>query len=222
VVARRDDSSSPPDFVVVEELGPVFARAEARGALIAIDIPVGLSDLGPRSCDVEARRRLGRPRASSVFPAPCRAALGAMAYAEACALSRRTLGRAMSRQCFAIVPKIRQVDALMSPARQAFVREVHPELVFAVLAGRGRGLAHPKRTVAGERLRMRLLRPALPDFDPVRVRARLGPSRVTRDDLIDAAACLVAAERIARGEALVLPAGPIPLDARGLRMEIVA
>jgi hypothetical protein len=35
-------------------------------------------------------------------------------------------------------------------------------------------------------------------------------------------ACLVAAARIRRGEARILPAGPIPCDARGLRMEIVA
>lgn len=222
MVATGDGSSSSPDFTVVRDLGPVFARAEARGALIAIDIPIGLSDLGPRACDVEARRRLGRPRASSVFPAPCRAALHATTYREVCALSRRTLGVAMSRQGFAIMPKIREVDALMSPARQTFVREVHPELVFALLAGRGRGLAAPKRTAAGERLRLRLLRRALPDFDPRKARATLGPARVSRDDLIDAAACVVAAGRIVRGEALVLPAGTIPRDARGLRMEIAA
>src|SRR5437879_3364868 len=43
---------------------------------LGIDIPIGLLD-GERACDKAARRLLGRPRGSSVFPAPCRAALEA-------------------------------------------------------------------------------------------------------------------------------------------------
>lgn len=185
-------------------------------------MPIGLADDGPRACDLEARRRLGRPRASSVFPAPCRAALAMATYRRACAASRRALGVALSLECFNILPKIRELDGLMTASRQEFVREVHPELVFAFLAGRGRGLVEPKRTAAGERLRRRLLRRVAPPFDPAAVRARLGPSRVARDDVIDAVACLVAAARISRGEARVLPSGAVPRDARGLRMEIVA
>ena len=120
------------------------------------------------------------------------------------------------------MPKIRHVDALITPERQAFVREVHPELVFAILSGRGRGLVEPKRTDAGERLRLRLLRRVAPRFDPVAVRATLGLARVARDDVIDAVACLVAAQRIALGKAVVLPDGIVERDARGLRMEIIA
>ncbi len=125
-------------------------------------------------------------------------------------------------ECFNILPKIRHVDALMTPARQAFVREVHPELVFALASGRAHGLVEPKRTAAGERVRLRLLRRAAPHFDPAAVRARLGPALVARDDVVDAVACLVAARRIAEGQALVLPAGGVERDARGLSMEIVA
>ena len=43
-----------------------------------------------------------------------------------------------------------------------------------------------------------------------------------RDDVVDAVACLVAAQRIALGKALVLPDSVVEYDARGLRMEIVA
>src|SRR5262245_13195635 len=144
---------------------------------MGIDIPIGLSDDGPRACDVEARRRLGRPRGSSVFPAPCRAVLGVKGFPRSCQVSRRTLGVAMSQQTYRILPKIRDVDALMTPARQAFVREVHPELVFTILARRGSGLVEPKRTATGERVRLRLLRQLAPRFDPMVERARLGPSR---------------------------------------------
>jgi predicted RNase H-like nuclease len=222
VVAASDGAGSSLNFTLVGDLEPLVARAERGEALIAIDIPIGLPDRGPRACDVEARRRLGRPRGSSVFPAPCRSALAATTYRRACRLSRRALGVALSIECFNILPKIRQVDVLMTPARQAFVREVHPELVFALTSGRPYGLAEPKRTAAGERVRLRLLRRAAPRFDPAAVRARLGPALVARDDVVDAVACLVAARRIAEGRALVLPAGGVERDTRGLRMEIVA
>jgi len=221
VVAASDQSFSIVSFAVVDDLEPQISLGERGAGVIAIDIPIGLGDSGPRVCDLEARRLLGRPRASSVFPAPCRAALAATTYRRACGLSRRALGVALSLECFNILPKIRQVDALMTPARQAFVREVHPELVFALLAGRGRGLVEPKRTAEGERLRLRLLRKIVPRLDPGAVRARLGLARVARDDVIDAVACLVAARRIAKGEALVLPQGAVFRDARGLRMEVV-
>jgi len=222
VLAVSDGERAALAFDVVSDLEPVIARVERAGGVIAIDIPIGLSDTGPRECDRAARRRLGAPRSASVFPAPCRAALHAGDYRVACALSRRAVGVALSRQAYAILRKIREVDARMTPARQAFVREVHPELVFAVLAGQGRGLVEPKRSAAGERMRRRLLRGVAPDFDPADVRARLGRSAVARDDVIDAVACLVAARRIARGAMVVLPEGPVPRDARGLRMEIVA
>ena len=222
MVASSDDALSRLSFALVDDLGPLFARTESVPALIAIDMPIGLSDVGPRACDLEARRLLGRPRASSVFPPPCRAALGATTYPRACRISRRTVGVALTIECFNIMAKMRQVDSVITPARQAFVREVHPELVFAILAGRGRGLAEPKRTAAGERLRLRLLRRVAPRFDPDAVRATLGRSRVARDDVIDAVACVVAARRIALGKALVLPSGALEHDARGLRMEIVA
>jgi predicted RNase H-like nuclease len=222
LVASSDAALSALTFSIVDDLEPLIARAERDRAVVAIDIPIGLADGGPRTCDLEARRLLGRPRGSSVFPAPCRSALPATTYRRACGLSRRALGVALSIECFNIMPKIRQVDVLMTPGRQAFVREVHPELVFALASGRPHGLVEPKRTAAGERIRLRLLRGIAPRFDPAAVRARLGLARVARDDVIDAVACLVAARRIAQGKALVLPAGGVERDSRGLRMEIVA
>ena len=222
IVAASDGALGGITFAVVDDLAPLIAGAERESGLIAIDMPIGLCDEGPRACDLAARRWLGRPRASSVFPAPCRAALGATTYRRACRLSRRTLGVALTIECFNILPKIRHVDSVITPERQALVREVHPELVLAILSGRGRGLVEPKRTAAGERLRLRLLRRMAPRFDPGKVRSSLGLSRVARDDVIDAVACLVAARRIAQGKAIVLPDGAIERDARGLRMEIVA
>ena len=191
--------------------------------MLAVDIPIGLTTSTARACDVDARRFLGAPRASSVFPAPSRAALDAASYAGACARNLRATGHRLSRQLYGILPKIRHVDRLLTPVMQVRVREAHPEVIFAALAGRRRGLAHSKKTPAGERERLAILRRVAPAFDPETVRRALGAARVTRDDVIDAVACLVAARRVHAGTALVFPRTRAPeRDRRGLRMEIVA
>lgn len=69
----------------------LFADAAAF-RVIGIDVPIGLSDDGPRRCD-QLARALVRPRGSSVFPAPVRAVLEAVDHADACARSRAASGR---------------------------------------------------------------------------------------------------------------------------------
>lgn len=210
------------DIVGVSEIGRLFERCAAAGGQVAIDIPIGLPDSGSRRCDLAARNYLRTPRASSVFPAPCRATLPAGNYAEACALNIAACGRKLSLQTFGILGRIRCVDEAISPELQRSVRESHPEVVFARLSGEDRGLELSKKTLSGCELRQRLLWGHLPGVDVDAARARLGRSRVAPDDLLDALACLIAAQHLARGEALVLPGGPIERDRRGLRMEIVA
>jgi predicted RNase H-like nuclease len=53
---------------VYDELADLL-KIDPHPGVIAIDIPIGLPEKGARSCDREARRLLGRPRGSSVFPA---------------------------------------------------------------------------------------------------------------------------------------------------------
>jgi predicted RNase H-like nuclease len=72
-------------IAVIDEGGRLNSRVFAdwsqlmteleRATLIGVDIPIGLPGKGSRACDLEARRRLGRPRGSSVFPAPVRGVL---------------------------------------------------------------------------------------------------------------------------------------------------
>lgn len=102
------------------------------------------------------------------------------------------------------------------PGDQARIHETHPELVFHCLSG---GTPLPsKREAAGEQARLHLLRSAdLPDITPHL--HRLPRKTASPNDVIDAAACLLTALRLLRGEARCLPARP-PLDRRGLRMEI--
>jgi hypothetical protein len=75
-------------------------------ACVGIDIPIGLLE-GRRACDKAARKLLGQPRGSSVFPAPCRPALGAQTYAEASSINRQKTTRGLSQQAWGIAPKIK-------------------------------------------------------------------------------------------------------------------
>lgn len=201
-------------------LADILASAP-RDAVIAIDIPIGLPTSGARRCDVDARKLLGRGRASSVFPAPVRTTLGASTYAEACARHRRADGRAISKQCFALLPKIEEVDATLRTLAdpQVRVREIHPELSFAVWNG-GTAMPHAKRTLRGRTARSDLI----DSYWPAARRSLM--SKLPRggwaaDDLLDAFAALWTAGRIAAGTALRLPESPDP-DASGLRMEMWA
>src|SRR5215471_17084563 len=79
VVAESDDGLNAcvyPDWMSV-------MRDHGRGSLIAVDIPIGLPARGARLCDIEARRYLGGPRGSSVFPTPVRECLIPGSYEEA-------------------------------------------------------------------------------------------------------------------------------------------
>ncbi len=197
-----------PSFVALLEL-------TAECAAVAVDIPIGLSERGPRLADLAARRLLGRPRSSSVFPSPLRAALACTAYREACAASVAAGGKMLSQQAFNILPKIREADAALSPTDQARIVESHPELTFAMIND-GRRLAHNKKTLAGREERERLLN-ALYDTDVSRLSR---PRTCGVDDLYDACALVWTASRLARGIETHLPSEP-QRDARGFRMEIV-
>lgn len=179
--------------------------------VVGIDIPIGLPDGGRRTCDTAARRLLGR-RGTTVFTAPVRAVLGATSYAEACALSRRDAGRAMSRQAWAIVPRIRAVDAALGD--RADVLEVHPEVSFRTMAGRD---LPSKHGIPGIAARIAALQTWLPGVLGDLERVPAGPRL---DDALDALAVAWTARRWVSGAATVLP-DPAPADARGRPMRIV-
>ena len=103
-------------------------------AAIAIDIPIGLLDLGSRACDIAARQHLGFPRMCSVFPAPIRPLLAAVDHSDAGRIRSNVEGKKVSKQVFAILPKVREVDEALThtPAVRTVVTEVHPELSFAM------------------------------------------------------------------------------------------
>lgn len=171
----------------------------------AIDVPIGLPEAGPRACDLHARRVLAR-RGSTVFPAPPRRVLSARTYAEACAAARSADGRAISRQTWLIVPRISDVDTVLTPTRQARIVEVHPELTFATLAGRP---LPSKRRAEGPKARLAALTGWL--TDPATILSA-APPQARPDDALDALAAAWSAWRWLHGEARVLPCDNPPRD----------
>lgn len=187
-------------------------------ALVAVDMPIGLPERRPRTCDREARALLG-PRRSSVFPAPARAALlsrhrGWDATLAAC---RAALGVGLSKQAFGLLARIAELDRLLGADGETVggvtVVEAHPELAFARLAGGP--LPHPKRSPQGRAERAALLQQQITDLS-----SHLGrrPRGCAADDLLDAAALLGTARRIADGSACFLGDGE--RDGRGRPMRI--
>lgn len=210
------------------EIFPTFASLLAhtpRLAMIAIDIPIGLPDraeLGGRSADVAARTVLGA-RKSAVFSVPARSAIMEPDYRAACAIAFANSNppRKISKQMFNIFPKVREIDALLTPTLQARVREVHPEVAFAALNG-WHPLEHAKKVKSQPnptgliQRRELLIRAGYPPalLDTPFKRKIAGP-----DDLLDACVNSWTAARILNGTARCFPAEP-PLDAKGLRCEI--
>ncbi len=185
--------------------------AVPRVEVVAVDMPIGLADDGPRACDVAARARLGRA-GSSVFPAPVRAVLGTDDYAEARRVSvAATGGTSLSAQAFQLVRSIRSLDEALGDPPAGHVVEVHPELAFRALDP---AVTDPKGTARGLAQRLAALRPVM-DVDAALLAA---PPRVPAVDALDACAAAWSARRVADGAAECVGDGS--RDARGRPMRI--
>lgn len=209
---------------------PTFAAiadAPEQPEVIAVDMPIGLPEHteGSGRLPEQLIRLLLGQRQSSVFAIPSRRAVEAEDYGEACAIAAATSepSRKVSRQGFAIFPKIREIDALLRarPGLVARTYEVHPELAFWALNS-CKPLDQPKKVKGtpyepGMALRRRLLSRSglLPDG----LIHAPHPRGAAEDDLLDALAGLTVALDIARGGGQPFP-DPPGRDAHGLPVAI--
>lgn len=202
--------------------------------LILIDIPIGLPSKEPgRECDYQARRLLGRPRGSSVFPPPARCAFEARGrgadYSESSGENVRCVGKRISKQAWNIMGKISEVDALLRsgsrPTAGHNFREAHPELLFWALNDTT-PCRHNKRRSEGRAERLDILerhcsgiREWLQQTIAERRNLTTDGKPPAPDDILDAAVCALVAACY-RSNMTSLPAEP-PRDVCGLPMEIV-
>ncbi|MCC6919566.1 MAG: DUF429 domain-containing protein [Alphaproteobacteria bacterium] len=199
------DDPAAIHIAVIPRLAILF-EGEAPG-LAGIDMTIGLPErIGPEGRVPERliRQVLG-PRRSSVFSTPCRAAVYAGDYTEACRLARAHSDppRALSKQAFNILPKMREIDALLGarPGLRPLLREVHPETSFWALNGKA-PMAHAKKTAEGVAERHAVLRRCGVPAAALATRLK----GATADDVVDALAVLQSAFRVWRGEAVVFGA----------------
>ena len=204
-------------WAATDSLEPLLKEAAGEADLALIDVPIGLTEGPGRPCDAAARRLLG-PKASSVFTPPMRAMLDMPDWATANAYGKaRRVGGGVSRQSWNILPKVREADAAMTPALQARVREGHPEVAFARLAGGP--VRSPKSRTAGRAERLSILDTHGLDARPmIAALARGGAAPARPDDVLDACVLALAARQVLRDGGRALGG---ERDARGLRMEIV-
>ncbi len=188
--------------------------------IVALDMPIGLAEDRARECDHSARRLLGRPRGSSVFPTPTRSALAGRTHAQASDLNAAACGKRISAQAYNLLPKIREVDLLLCESLhwRARVFETHPEVSFAHMNG-GAPVIESKKTGPGREQRQTLIADAFGSKTYAMARNAIRRRDAADDDIADAFACLFTAERIARGEHTTLPNRPAT-DGQGLPMRI--
>lgn len=213
IVARTTLGIANAELEFVEHWKDIHARFD----IIAVDMPIGLSESGYRECEIEARKIL-RPHGSRVFRVPAR---GALAFAPTDWAGANTWSKhqgygGISKQAWNILPKIAEIDGAIAASDQVRVREAHPELAFCLM-NCGRPLVS-KHTNAGLKARQRLLRKAgFARLDDWLANPRTLNSKP--EDILDACALLLTAERIWRGDEVTLPQSPVR-DARGLQMAI--
>jgi len=193
-------------FAVLRAFAEIERVAAGR---VLVDMPIGLPDSLYRACDLAARAMLGAAR-SRVFLGARRPLLDFSDYGAANRWAKRD-GKGLSRQLWNILPKIAEIDRFITPRRQTWLLEAHPELAFRRLAG---GHVLPgKKTAEGRRLRRDLA--AASGFAEIDTwLAQLAGTGAGADDLLDACALALAARRPRRVQS------PRAADARGLAMDI--
>lgn len=214
------DDKGDCQFGVLEKYSDIGLFAK-RAKLTLVDIPIGLLSSGntERFCDTAARKVI-KPRGSSVFPAPARAALLEHSYIKGSEANRLAVGKKLSKQTWNIVPKIREVDDYMrSQDLQDKVREMHPELAFWALNDR-KALQYGKKKYAGAEERLEILTSFLPSARACYEDALNTYKRkdVAADDILDAMVGAVTAMHLP--SIGTLPESPVK-DDEGLAMEMV-
>jgi predicted RNase H-like nuclease len=186
-------------------------------------------DQGPAGRSASARQARRAPLKRVPYSLTARAIAGEPAdererFFAACRIARETADdrKAFAKQGFYILRKVVEVDRFLAghPDWTARVFETHPEAVFWRLNGE-QPVPLPKEVKSrvhapGLALRRTLLMKA---GLPREVLSQEPPRGAARDDLVDAFACLVTAQRIAACQVRSLPEKP-PRDERGLAMAI--
>lgn len=200
----------------ITEINECYYDADA----VLIDIPVGLPESTEEYWsrpDRQARSLLSANRKSTIFPVPCRQAIGMETYEKASAENERVLGRKLTSQSYGFSKMIRQVDEFLDTnvGWKNRIVESHPEVAFQRL-NNGKGLQYSKHTEAGIAERIAVVQSY--GVDPVPLFADFTSKQ--HEDVLDAVCLALTAKLGCENGFQTIPDTPV-CDHRGLKMQMV-
>jgi len=180
--------------------------SKPKAKIVAVDVPIGLLDKaepGGRGCDRLAREIWDQPRARSVFSPPVRSTLCyENSYEKALRENRRSSPHniGISKQAHALLPKIREANALPQEELTTRVFEVHPELCFLQMNdGKPMEFSKKAKQQTGIKERCAVIDKTILGRVVAKILANR-PQGVSQDDALDAIAACWTALRISNGE----------------------
>ena len=169
-------------------------------SIVVIDMPIELNKKNYlRTCDVLAKKYLGKTFQSSIFIPPLKRVLRCSTYQEANELSRKITGKGLSKQSWHLKSKISEVQQISKLSNNVY--EGHPECSFKML--KKEPLKAKKKSVSGIFERLDLLKRV--GLDPLSVNLKLeNNSSIKIDDVLDSMVLFVTGLRIVEGNYLCL------------------
>jgi 8-oxo-dGTP diphosphatase len=187
-----------------------------------VDMPMGLPsniEQYNKRPDGMARSLL-KPRTSTVFAVPTRQSVYEFTKEKQREANVSAIGKGLSAQTIAIIPKMREVDMFLVENRKYVnvIRESHPEVCFARL--NNGVLLSNKSKQEGIIDRVEVLSMFLPDVSEDFVTASAKSLGCKPDDVLDAICLAVTANLDSQGKTEVIPEMP-SVDDKGIIMQMV-
>ena len=199
-------------------IGKIIEKYPEFSAFL-IDMVIGLRDSIEQIRPDDMARKELKPRGSTLFLVPSRAAVYQDTYDEQKKANISSLGKSLSKQSSAIIPKIREMDEFMSthPEYRNRIDESHPELTFARL--NGSVLLTKKKGPVGIDERIRIIKRYLPGIMIPDLYVKAKEFKCNADDLADAIGLAVAARLKIQGMCETILEEP-EMDSNGLYMKL--
>ncbi|MCH5184543.1 MAG: DUF429 domain-containing protein [Oscillospiraceae bacterium] len=185
-----------------------------------IDMPIGLpSNINHVRPDSLARKATA-PRTSTIFPTPCRASVYSDTESGQIENNKICLGKGLSKQAMAIIPKIREIDTFLCEHEEYKNRiaESHPEVCFARL--NGAVVMSKKSDNEGIAERVNILKRYVPELSETDIKQKSKELRCNADDIADAICLAITARLYASGKTESIPENP-DTDDCGLKMQMI-
>lgn len=165
-------------------------------------------------------RKIVKPRTSTVFAVPTRQAVYEVAKEKQREANISAIGKGLSAQTIAIIPKMREVDEFLLSNKEYVnvIRESHPEVCFARL--NGEVLMTNKSEKAGVLERVQVLSMFIQYLSEVYVTESAKKLGCKADDILDAVCLAVTANLAVQGRTEIIPENP-STDDKGIIMQMV-